>query len=113
MHELGLCESILYAVEERAGGRPVAAIAVTVGGAHVADATALRTAFAMAAQGTVAQDAQLDINVDPPRLRCGGCGAETLQETWSPPACAQCGGVDVELVRGDELVLDEITLASG
>ena len=112
MHELGLAEAIVRAAEEQAGGRPVRALTVTVGGGHVADDDALRQAFAMSAQGTVAADAALEIRVDPLRLRCGSCGAETIPDSMTP-ACPRCGGVDVELIGGENVVLDQLTLEPG
>jgi hydrogenase nickel incorporation protein HypA/HybF len=113
MHELGLSEAILRAAEARAGGRRVREVAVTVGGAHVADQLALRTAFSMAAAGTVAEDATLEVRVDPVRLLCSSCGAETVRGTWQPPACPRCGSVDVEMVGGADVVLERITLDAG
>jgi hydrogenase nickel incorporation protein HypA/HybF len=107
MHELGLCTSIVGAIERRAGARPVTRVRVRVGRLHHVHPEAFDQSFAIAAMGTVAEDAAAELVLLPVRARCQGCGA-----AWDcddiPIACAGCGSVDVELVGGDELVLESI-----
>ena len=107
MHELGLCSSIVDAIERRAGERPVERVRVRVGRLHHVHPEAFDQSFAVAAQGTVAEDAAAELVLLPVRARCTGCDA-----TWDcdeiPLACPSCGGVDIELVGGDELVLESI-----
>ena len=55
MHELGLCSSIVDAVEQRAGERPVARVTVRVGRLHHVHPEAFDQSFAVAAMGTVAR----------------------------------------------------------
>jgi hydrogenase nickel incorporation protein HypA/HybF len=107
MHELGLCTSIVDAIEHRAGDRPVAHVRVRVGRLHHVHPEAFDQSFTVAAMGTVAEDAAAELVLLPVRARCGGC-----QAVWEsddlPLACAACGSVDIELVGGDELVLESI-----
>jgi hydrogenase nickel incorporation protein HypA/HybF len=107
MHELGLCSSIVDAIERRAGERPVARVRVQVGRLHHVHPEAFDQSFAVAAMGTVAEDAAAELVLLPVRSRCGACGA-----TWDgdeiPAACPSCGQVDIELVGGDELTLESI-----
>jgi len=107
VHELGLCSSIVDAVERRAGTRDVARVKVQVGRLHHVHPEAFEQSFAVAAAGTVAEDATAELILLPVRARCSGC-----QETWNaeeiPMACPNCSGVGVELVGGDELVLESI-----
>ncbi len=56
MHELGLCSSIVDAVEQRAGDRPVARVRVRVGRLHHVHPEAFEQSFAVAAEGTVMAD---------------------------------------------------------
>lgn len=61
MHEVGMCEGILDAVERRAAGRRVLAVRVRAGdGLRVAE-PALDQAFALVAEGTVAEGARVDL----------------------------------------------------
>jgi hydrogenase nickel incorporation protein HypA/HybF len=107
MHELGLCTSIVDAVEKRAGDRPVAHVRVRVGRLHHVHPDAFDQSFSMAAMGTVAENADAELVVLPVVARCGGCAA-----TWEcdeiPVACPACRSVDIDLLGGDELVLESI-----
>lgn len=107
MHELGLCTSIVDAVEQRAGDRSVAHVKVRVGRLHHVHPEAFDQSFAVAALGTVAEDAVAELVLLPVRTTCGGCGA-TWEGEEIPLACPTCGSVQVELVGGDELMLESI-----
>src|ERR1700722_16088295 len=107
MHELGLCTSIVDAIEHRAGTRPVTRVRVRVGRLHHVHPDAFDQSFAIAAMGTVAEEAAAELVLLPVRARCLACHA-----AWDgddiPVVCAACGSVDVELVGGDELILESI-----
>lgn len=110
MHEFGLCEAIVEAVERRAQGRRVNGVRVRIGTLHRVVGPALDQAFEMAATGTVAADAAVELVVVPVHATCRECGHET--ESDDPlPVCAECGSTDVELTGGDELILESIRIA--
>jgi hydrogenase nickel incorporation protein HypA/HybF len=111
MHELGLCSSIVNAVEQRAGERPVVRVRVRVGRLHHVHPEAFDQSFAVAAMGTVAQDASAELVLLPITARCNGCGGEWEAEEI-PLSCPTCGAVDVELTGGDELTLESIEYAA-
>ncbi len=107
MHELGLCTSIVAAIERRAGDRSVTHVRVRVGKLHHVHPEAFDQSFAMAAMGTVAEDAAAELVLLPVRAQCASC-----TQVWDcdeiPLACSRCGSVQIELVGGDELVLESI-----
>jgi hydrogenase nickel incorporation protein HypA/HybF len=107
MHELGLCSSIVDAVERRAGDRPVARVRVRIGRLHHVHPEAFDQSFAIAAMGTVAQDAAADLVLLPVQVRCESCGS-TFDDDELPMACPTCSGVDLAVQGGDELVLESI-----
>jgi hydrogenase nickel incorporation protein HypA/HybF len=112
MHELGLCQDIVAAVEQRAGERPVARVTVRVGRLHHVHPEAFDQSFAMAAAGGVADGAAAQLVLLPVQVRCHGCGtAHEVAELIA--ACPDCGGVDLELTGGDELVLESIEYRPG
>ena len=111
MHETGLCEAIVDEVERAAGGRRVERIRVRVGEAHGVVAEDLAAAFRMTAAGTVAEEAEVDLVIEPLAARCMSCGAETAGSPAALVACPGCGGVNVEITGGDEVVLDSISVA--
>jgi hydrogenase nickel incorporation protein HypA/HybF len=61
MHEIGLCEGIVDAVEHRAAGRRVLAVRVRAGAdLRVVDG-AMDQAFGLVAAGTVAEGARIEV----------------------------------------------------
>jgi hydrogenase nickel incorporation protein HypA/HybF len=65
VHEVGLCESLLDAVERRAAGRRVLGVKFRVGEQHRVVEEALDQAFEMVAVGTVAEGAAVELEVVP------------------------------------------------
>jgi hydrogenase nickel incorporation protein HypA/HybF len=109
VHELGLCEGILQAVERRAAGRRVSRVRIRVGAQHRVVESALEQAFALVSQGTVADGAAVDLVVVPVRVRCLDCG-HAGESTDALAACPACGALDLETEGGDELILEAIHL---
>jgi hydrogenase nickel incorporation protein HypA/HybF len=109
VHEVGLCQGILEAVQRRAAGRRVTRVRIRVGARHRVVEPALDQAFALVSQGTVADGAALDLVVVPVRVRCLDCDHEA-ETTDALAACPACGGLDLETTGGDELILEAIQL---
>ncbi len=107
MHEMGFCEAVVGAVEKRAGNRPVARVKVHVGRLHHVHPEAFEQSFAMAAGGGVAEGASAELVFVPARGHCGSCQSD-FETDEVPLACPHCGGVDIELTGGDELLLESI-----
>jgi hydrogenase nickel incorporation protein HypA/HybF len=107
MHELGLCSSIVDAIERRAGERSVARVRVQVGRLHHVHPEAFDQSFAVAAMGTVAEEAAAELIFIPVSARCGACAAAWDADEL-PLVCPTCGAVEIELLGGDELVLESI-----
>jgi len=111
VHEFGLCEGIVDAVLKRAAGRPVARVRVRVGALHRVAEPALDQAFEMLAAGTVAENAAVDMVVVPVVATCGLCGWKSESDD-AYTVCGACGGTDVSIEGGDELILESIQLAA-
>ncbi|MGH3655090.1 MAG: hydrogenase maturation nickel metallochaperone HypA [Micromonosporaceae bacterium] len=61
MHEIGLCEPVLDAVQRRAAGRRVTGVKLRVGAAHRVVPAAMQQAFELVSAGTVAEGAALEL----------------------------------------------------
>ena len=61
MHEIGLCEGIIDAVERRAAGRRVLAVRVRAGTDLMVGEPALGQAFTLLSEGTVAEGARVEL----------------------------------------------------
>lgn len=100
-----MCEGVVAAVERRAGGRPVAGVGVRVGASLRVVPDAFAQSFELAAAGTVAQDALVDLTIVPVAAQCADCG-EQFESDDPTPACPGCGSVDIAASGGDELTLE-------
>jgi hydrogenase nickel incorporation protein HypA/HybF len=110
MHELSLAESVVAIARRHAAGRPVARVELKVGHLRQVVPSALEFAFELLAQGTEIEGAELVMEEVPAAGRCRGCGAESELPGF-PLACSACGGLDLELLRGEELLVDALELA--
>ncbi len=111
MHEYGLCEPIVQAVERRAAGRRVERARVRAGALHRIAPPSMEQAFALATEGTVAEGAGLDLVIVPAEISCAACG-HTGATDDPLSLCPACGSADVAVAGGDELVLESIQLAA-
>jgi len=109
VHELSIAESVVRIAEEHAAGRPVAAVELKVGHLRQVVPSALEFAFQLVAQGTCVEGAELVMEEIPAAGRCRGCGAESELDGF-PLHCPRCGGWDLELLRGEELLVDALEL---
>ena len=111
MHEVGLCEAIMEAVERRAAGRSVNRVKVRVGVRHRVVESSFDEAFSLVSGGTVAEDAEVDLVLIPARVTCSSCGQQSNTEDVFA-VCAQCGSSDLEIEGGDDLMLESIEVGS-
>jgi hydrogenase nickel incorporation protein HypA/HybF len=92
-----------------AAGRPVRVVEVRVGALRQVVPSALEFAFEMVTQETPLDGAELRIEAVPAVGRCSVCGTEA-QFDWFPFACQACGSIDVELISGEELLVEAIEI---
>ena len=111
MHEFGLCEGVLDAVRQRAGGRRVAAVRVRFGVRHAVDPESLAQAFAMLAEGTEAAGAAVELVTVPATITCPDCGFSG-ETTDLLATCPRCAGTNAQISGGDEMTLESIRYAA-
>jgi hydrogenase nickel incorporation protein HypA/HybF len=109
MHELSIADAVLRIALAHADGRRIEAIELKVGHLRQVVPDALAFAFTLVSEGTNAQGAELLMQEVPAAGECGRCGTHTEFDGF-PLACEACGSVDVELVRGEELLVDALTM---
>lgn len=107
MHEMSYCESVVEAVERRAGDRPVARVGVRIGTVHRVVPDAFQQSFEMAAAGGVAAGATTDLVTVPVSATCRACRTSFFSDEPAPP-CPTCGSLDVFAEGGDEVILEWI-----
>jgi len=112
VHEMAICDGIVRAsveTAEQAGASRINAIDVTIGELTEVIEDALHFAFEVARQGTLAEQASLNVTFLPARSRCHECSA-TFGHGRFDAQCPECGSYLVELVSGRELSIDAIDI---
>jgi hydrogenase nickel incorporation protein HypA/HybF len=106
VHELAIATQIVeMACAARPGSR-VARVVVVVGRLAAVLPDALRFCFDVAAEGTPAQGAELEIVEVPGVAECRSCGAEVILDR--PFGRCTCGSSELEWRSGEELEVREV-----
>lgn len=107
MHEMSIAGAVLDAVLRHAAGRRVTRVSVRVGALRQVVPSALEFAWELVRDGTVAEQAPLELQSVAAEARCRYCEETTAQARF-PMRCGTCGALDVEVVRGSELEIEWI-----
>lgn len=110
MHEFSLCESIIETITTQTrqqGFNQVRRVWLEIGALANVELDALRFAFEIARQDTVAATAELDIITLPGRAWCLDC-AETVTVNQYFDPCPRCGGYQWRLTGGNEMRIKEL-----
>jgi hydrogenase nickel incorporation protein HypA/HybF len=98
---MAITQSVVEAVCEHAAGRRVRSVRVQVGALCAVVPDSMHFCFGLAAEGTVADGARLDLDVEPGSARCRTCGEEFVLPDLI--LLCPCGSADVEVLAGREL----------
>jgi hydrogenase nickel incorporation protein HypA/HybF len=109
VHELSIADAVVRIASEHAAGRPVRKVELKVGYLRQVVPSALTFAFELVAAGTPVEGAELVIEEVPAAGRCQGCGTVSVLGGF-PLRCSVCAGLDLELLRGEELLVDSLEL---
>lgn len=112
MHELSLAESILPVVLETAesnGADRVTKVLLSAGALQQIVVPSLQLCFEAVCLGTLAEGAELVVEVVPVVARCRQCGLEFPVEDFCF-VCPDCRIASAETIQGHELVLTQVEL---
>jgi hydrogenase nickel incorporation protein HypA/HybF len=111
VHELSICASIADIATRHAAGRPVSVINVRVGQLRQIVPDTLVYCWGLLCEDTSLEGSRIIVETVPARIRCRSC--EQTADVGDLPvfACAGCGGIDVELVAGEEFLITSLELA--
>lgn len=112
MHELSVAQALVDQVENivrEQHAKSATLIRVRIGALSGVVAELLATAFSLAAAGSVAEAAKLEIVAAPIRVLCLSCGAES-DATANRLLCGICGDWHTQVISGDELILESVEL---
>ncbi|HOK26726.1 MAG TPA: hydrogenase maturation nickel metallochaperone HypA [Bacteroidales bacterium] len=110
MHELGIAENLVSIVLEVAGNEKltkVTKVNVSIGEMSQVVPDLLETAFQVTVAGTIAENAELEMEIVPVKLKCMDCDAEfEIHENIF--VCENCGSQQVEIISGTEMFVKSI-----
>ena len=110
MHELAITESIIDLINREArdkGFQKVLAISLRVGEYSGLVPECLREFFPIAARGSIAEGAALEIQRLPAAFRCLDCGYEGPVERKAA-CCPDCGSAAIRMTAGREFFVDSL-----
>ena len=111
MHEMAIAGSVLDSVLRHANGKRVTRVQLKVGHLRQVVPSSLRFSWELIAKDTVADGAPLGIESVEAAGRCRDCGEESPQAGF-PFHCGACGGYELDVVRGNELLIDWLEVES-
>jgi len=112
MHEFSLVTALLNQVGElmrQEQAERVISMQVNIGAFCGVDPELFRIAYDMLVDTSPARGAQLRVVQSPLESRCGNCGHE-FANNFFHFQCPSCNSNDVTAVRGEDLVLETVTL---
>ena len=109
MHELSIADAVVTIASRHAAGRRVTRVDLKVGHLRQVVPDSLLFAFELVSAGTELEGAELVLEDVPAQVSCNACGAHNQLEEF-PAHCEECGGLDVEVVGGDELLVEALEL---
>lgn len=109
LHELSIAESVVGIASRQANGRRVTKVRMKVGHLRQIVPAALAFGFELVAEGTPVEGAELEMEQVPVEGRCHGCGAESRPGSF-PLQCPRCGGFDLKILNGEELIVESLEL---
>lgn len=112
MHELSICYSLMQQVESiaaREHAQRVTLIRLLIGPLAGVEPELLAQAFPVAAAGSCAAEAKLQLDTQPVRVLCESCGAQSDAKP-NRLLCGACGDYRTRLISGDEMLLASLEL---
>lgn len=109
LHELSIAESIVRIASRQADGRRVTKVWMKVGHLRQVVPSALSFSFELVAEGTPVEGAQLELEEIPVVGKCRECGEQSQLDSF-PLQCTACGRFDLEILRGEELLVESLEL---
>ena len=112
MHELSLCQGLMRQVGKIArenDAEAVERIVLRIGGLSGVEPPLLAQAFEIARMGTVAENAELEMEEGPIVVKCNECGGSSAVPV-NRLVCTYCGSWRVLVTEGEELLLVSLEL---
>ncbi|HKK58798.1 MAG TPA: hydrogenase maturation nickel metallochaperone HypA [Salinivirga sp.] len=110
MHEIAIVENtfkIILEVARREKLSKIRRVNFLIGEMHAIVPGIFHHAFESAALNTIAENAELNLEIEPIKMRCRQCGHEFIIKD-SEYKCNECKSYDLDLQSGKELTIKSI-----
>ena len=110
MHELGVLNSMVHTIErivKEQNVTEVSKLVIEVGELSGIVPRYLEQSWPAASYKTFMENTELELIVIPGIVKCKGCG-RVFNAVYSDLCCPECGGSDMEILEGDDMIIKEI-----
>ena len=110
MHEIRIAEdlsTIVLETAKRENLSRVSQVNISFGQLVQIVPAIFEFAFRECVRGSVAQDAELSLEIVPVKMKCSACGTD-FKVKDNLFACSDCGSTDLEIIYGKELFIKSI-----
>ena len=114
MHEYSIVQSLLDSCEENArknNSTKVTKVVVKIGVMSGVEPDLLQTAFDTFKDGTMCQDCEFIINIQPIVIKCHKCSIESILSK-NEYACPKCQSIELDVIDGEDMYLMQLELDS-
>jgi hydrogenase nickel incorporation protein HypA/HybF len=111
VHELSLCGAIGDIVTRRAADRKVEIVHVQVGQLRQVVPDTLIFCWSLVTADTALDGSVLEVERIDAALKCHACGTEQGLGETMVFACQGCGGLELEVIAGEEFLVTTLELA--
>ena len=112
MHEYSIVQSLLDSCEENAkknNSEKITKVVVKIGVMSGVEPDLLQTAFDTFKEGTMCEDCEFVINIQPIVIKCNECNTtSTLNK--NEYACPSCHSVNLDVIDGEDMYLMQLEL---
>lgn len=112
MHEMSLVSHLFSILEDelnKSGMSKITKVKLKVGALSGAVPYYMHQAFFTCAEGTFAEGAELEMEVDPAHAKCRKCGFE-FNPSDLLVVCERCGSLNCEVLSGTEVIVESVEL---
>ena len=114
MHEYSIVQSLLDVIEDNAkknSAKKVTKVVVKIGVLSGVEPHLLEIAFNTFKEKTICEDAEFIMNIQPILAKCESCGfINEYPKNQIFFECQKCGGVELEVIDGEEMLLMSLEL---
>ncbi len=112
MHEYSIVDSLLQLAEEHAiknNAKKVTRLEVKIGVLSGVEVDLLKTAFETFKEGTMCEEAEFIVHIQPVVIRCNNCNKESTLNK-DEYLCPHCGSGNIKIIDGEDMYLMSLEL---